>query len=339
MKQFDFNSISKNELINSLYKLKNSNILVIGDLILDEYIFGDVERISPEAPVPIINAKNRTYHIGGAGNVLRHLKNIGCKYYFISVAGKDQYEKNLNLLLNNYINKDKNNIFIFKDENRKTTRKIRIISQNQQLLRIDWEDTHDIDYEYVQRIIDEISKIIYKLDAIIISDYGKGAITKKLLNFLFKINKNNIPIIVDPKKDDFSFYKNSYCITPNIKESERAVKFKLNDFDDFVRAGKKIIDIANLEYLLMTLSDKGMLLFDRKNNLETRIPVVPVEVSDVTGGGDTAISYFTASIASGNLPEISALISSIASSITVRHLGVYPPSLNEVEEQINLMFS
>lgn len=338
MEIFDFNSVSKINLFNSLDKLQNAKILVIGDIILDEYLFGNVERISPEAPVPVINAKKRIYQIGGAGNVVRNLNAIGCKYYLISATGQDQYEKKIDSLLKSFIDNTNNNILILKINNRKTTRKIRVIAQNQQLLRIDWEDTTEIENSLIDKILNFIEKIISNIDAIIISDYGKGMITKYLIEKLSYICKGEIPLIVDPKKENFSFYRNSFCITPNIKESEKAVKFRLKNFSDFTKAGWKIIKEANLKYLLMTLSEKGMLLFDRKNKIEIKIPVIPVDVSDVTGAGDTAISFFAASVAVKNTPQLSALISSLASSITVKHLGVYSPSLKEIKKQIELYY-
>jgi D-beta-D-heptose 7-phosphate kinase/D-beta-D-heptose 1-phosphate adenosyltransferase len=270
--------------------MSNYNILVIGDIMLDHYIFGKCERISPEAPVPIVFWEKEESSLGGAANLARNLVSLGINTKLISVLGNDE-------IGNQIENKtEANNLesYFIKSENRHSTLKTRIISGNHQISRFDRETREIITDSEINSLIDNVTNSIDKVDLILISDYNKGVISDKLINNLMAVAKKfKIPVFVDPKSNDFSKYKGVDLIKPNKLEAELATNIKIVDEKTLSMACAKISSITESEVVIVTLSQDGVALYE--NSTLTIIPTKAKEILDVTGAGDTffaALSYF-----------------------------------------------
>ena len=271
---------------------KKPNILVIGDLMIDHYLWGNCDRISPEAPVQVVNVKKESSLLGGAGNVINNLFVLGAIVDVISVIGDDLVANELKLLLEE-IKIPTSNLII--EKNRKTSKKSRIIASQQQVLRYDNETIEDISSISIYKILEVLTKSITIYDCIILSDYGKGVLTADLVKEIIKIaNENKIKVLVDPKGKDYSKYKGAYTLTPNKKEAIEATNIDIVDDSSLELAIKQLKEICNLEVSLITLSENGIAIFD--DNLRIK-PTVAREVYDVTGAGDTVIASITFAIA------------------------------------------
>ena len=262
-------------------------ILVIGDFMIDHYLWGKSSRVSPEAPVPVVEVIKEEDRLGGAGNVVNNLLTLGSKVVISTVLG-DENERMFNLL--NEI--DTNGVFV--DNNRKTIIKSRVIASNHQVIRYDKETKQDISSEYESKILNFVKENISQIDLILLSDYNKGILTENLTqNIINLANENNKKLIIDPK-DNFHKYKNAYMIKPNKKELSIATNMEINSNEDLLKAGWKLKKELNLKYLLVTLSEDGMALFGEEF---IQIPTLAREVYDVTGAGDTVLAslgYFLA---------------------------------------------
>ena len=337
-------------LKNIIGKFNKANVLVIGDVILDEFIWGSVERISPEAPVPVVWANRRSFMPGGSANVASNISSLEGNVTLIGVVGKD---KNAGLLLAEMKNKNIPVKGIFSESKRHTTVKTRIVAGHQQVVRVDWEHTHALSQELNKKISKYISSHIKEYDAIIIEDYGKGVINEHLLQEVIALAQKNKKIItVDPKEDNFLFYRGTTCITPNRKELENAVrnlkiKDKANEFrlhndclhteKDVDIAARQILKFLGLEAILVTLGEHGMHLFE-KNGKVTKIPTVAQEVFDVSGAGDTVIAAFTLALACGATKAEAAYIANFAAGIVVGKLGTATTNRKELLERLTPPF-
>jgi len=314
-------------------KFNQAKILVIGDLILDEYICGNVDRISPEAPVPVVWANRRTYVPGGAANVADNICSLDGSICLLGVIGRDE---NADILLSELRKREIDTQGVFVEPKRHTTVKTRIIAGHQQVVRVDWEHTHSLPQKLNQKILNFIQKNIRRFDAIIIEDYGKGVINVHLLEKLISLGRKNKKIItVDPKEEHFQYYRGVTSITPNRKELENAIRnlkikdttnrFKMNTDrlftdNDINLASKEIIKYLDLDSLLVTLGEQGMRLFDKHNHI-THIPTVAQEVFDVSGAGDTVVAIFTLALSCGATKLQAAHIANFAAGIVVGKLG------------------
>jgi len=323
-----------------------ARILVIGDLILDEYIWGSVDRISPEAPVPVLWANKRTFVPGGAANVANNLRSLGGEVCLVGVAGKD---KNTDIFVSELKKRKISTKGIFIESGRHTTVKTRIIAGHQQMVRVDWEHTHPLPKELNTKVINFIKKNIDSFDAIIIEDYGKGVINKHLLEELISLSKAYKKIItVDPKEENFQYYHGVTSITPNRRELENAIrnlkikdttnKFKINSDrlftdKDVDLAARQILEYLNLESMLVTLGEHGMQLFDKTGRM-THIPTVAQEVFDVSGAGDTVISTFTLGLCCGATKLEAAYIANYAAGIVVGKVGTAVTTRKELSERL-----
>jgi rfaE bifunctional protein kinase chain/domain len=329
-------------IINKFPKVK---ILVLGDLILDEYIWGDVRRISPEAPVPVVWANKRSYVLGGAANVANNIKALGADVCVCGVAGRD---KNSEILIAQLKSKGIPKEGMLLVENRHTTVKTRIIAGHQQVARVDWEHTDSLRQSTNAKLYEFIEANISKFQAIIIEDYGKGVInpwlTKRVIDLARK--KNRI-ITVDPKEEHFQYYAGTTSITPNRKETESAVRnlkiqdttnsFKINTDrlmtdKDLDRAGRELSRYLKLDSLLITLGEAGMRLFEGKQIFH--IPTQAQEVFDVSGAGDTVIAAYTLSLACGATKLAAAHIANFAAGIVVSKIGTATASRRELLDRI-----
>ena len=327
-------------------KFNKAKILVIGDLILDEYIWGSVERISPEAPVPVLWAKKRTFVPGGTANVANNIRSLGAQVSLLGVTGDDANSK---ILFSELRKRKINTQGIFIERKRHTTVKTRILAGHQQVVRVDWEHTHDLTEELNLRILKYIEKNIKSFDAVIIEDYGKGVINVELLGKLVSLAKAHKKIItVDPKEENFQYYHGVTAITPNRKELENAIRnlkikdtsnrFKINTDKLFTdkeidSAARQITQYLNLDSILVTLGEQGMKLLEKNGRL-THIPTVAQEVFDVSGAGDTVISSFTLSLCAGASKLEAAHIANFAAGIVVGKLGTAVTNSRELLERI-----
>ena len=327
-------------------KFNKAKILVVGDLILDQYIWGSVDRVSPEAPVPVVWANKRTYVPGGAANVANNISSLGGKITLVGVIGNDDHAKILTQELKKR-NIDTKGIFIA--SNRHTILKSRVIAGHQQVVRVDWEDREPLPAGLNKKIISFIEKNIGGYDALIIEDYGKGVINKQLLEDLISLAHANKKIItVDPKEDHFQFYRKATSITPNRKELENAIrnlkikdmenKFKLNSDrlftdKDIDSAALQIMDYLELESILVTLGEQGMKLFEKGVGI-THIPTKAQAVFDVSGAGDTVISVFTLGLSAGAKKLEAAYIANYAAGIVVGKVGTAVTTREELLKRI-----
>ena len=326
-------------------KFPQARILVVGDLILDEYIWGDVQRISPEAPVPVVWAKNHSYVLGGAANVANNIKSLDARLSLCGVVGKD---KNTEILLSQLKKQDISREGILMVNKRHTTVKTRIIAGHQQVVRLDWEHTDSLPQSANAKLFTFLKNNINRYHAIIIEDYGKGVInpwlTKRIIDLA---RQNNRIITVDPKEEHFRYYSGTTSITPNRKEAESAVRnlkiqdttntFRINrdilmTDKDLRRAGKELLKYLQLGSLLITLGEEGMYLFE--GSQFTHIPTQAQEVFDVSGAGDTVIAVFTLSLACGASKLEAAHIANFAAGIVVSKIGTAAVSRKELLERI-----
>ena len=309
---------------NLIENFKNIKIAVIGDLMLDEYIMGKVERISPEAPVPVVKVTEEKFVVGGAANVINNLAALGANVYCGGLVGND---KNAEKLINAF-SKNVDCSLILKVDNRPTIVKKRVIAGHQQLLRLDWEEEFSVNEVEEEKIISNLEKQIKKLDAVILSDYNKGLLTKTLSQKIIKLCKeNNVIVTVDPKPKNIENFKGASSITPNKKEAYSAVNAMSTEDIDVV--GKKLKEEFNLDTVLITRSEEGMTLYDKDIH---NIPTYAKEVYDVTGAGDTVISVFTLARAAGATWEEAAKIANAAGGIVVGKIGT---SIVDKEELIS----
>ncbi len=315
--------------MTDLKKLSQSKILIIGDIILDQYIWGDVSRISPEAPVPIVKVERNSNTLGGAGNVASNLSGLGCDVSIIGICGDD----NSGQLLNNLLKEIGVTNLLIKDKTRPTITKTRVMAQTQQLFRLDDEKTDILSKNIVAEILKIYKKQIGNFDAVIISDYGKGLLqSDDICQKLINIGKeNNKPVVVDPKGKDWERYNNATCITPNTAELELVIGSKLSEDQTIVaNSVKEVKDKYNLDMLLLTRGPKGMCLVDEQEN-SFFIPTKAREVFDVSGAGDTVISTLTSGLGAGLQSFDAAKIANDAAGIVVGKLGTQPVSYNELE--------
>ena len=304
---------------------KNKNILIIGDVMLDSYLFGNVERISPEAPVPIIDITQKQYKLGGAANVAANIKNLGGNPLLCSIIGKDT---NGDVFLSLLKNIDVSIDYIYQNPDRLTTNKTRIIGNNHQMLRMDEEIKDELELNDQIYLLILINKVInnQKIDCIIIEDYDKGIITKKIIEELSNISKIlNIPILVDPKKKNFSNYKNIKLFKPNFKEFKEGLNLIGSDKEKILEIGAKILHERGIEIVFITLSENGIFVSYKNEDLliSKIIPGTARNVADVSGAGDTVVAVTSMLLNDIHIEEI-ANLANLAGGIVCEEVGVVP---------------
>jgi len=339
--------------------MKNCTVAVIGDIIMDRYIWGDVTRISPEAPVPVVKVKRTTANLGGAGNVAMNLKGLGCTPILIGTRGEDPN----GAVLMDMLNRESLEHHILTIPDHITTTKTRIIGQRQQVVRLDEESSNYIIPVLHAQLMKHIKSICSTVDAVIISDYGKGLMTENITKEIIKhccakkmpvfvdpkgvswerysnatcITPNTselyltAPFFVDPKGVSWERYSNATCITPNTSELYLTAPYDMQDESDLEKQATKLMQKLALEYLLVTRGSQGMTLF-AKNASPTRIPAKAKEVFDVSGAGDTVIATITATFAAGLTMQEAAEIANKAASVVVGKIGTQPIEAIELRQ-------
>jgi len=308
-------------------KFSKAKVLIVGDLILDRFIRGEAKKISPEAPVPVVEVKKETYCLGGAGNVANNIRSLGGNVLLAGVVGND-YTAEILYREMGKIRVERTGVFA--DEERITSIKTRIIAGHQQVVRYDKETVLEISPAVSAKIIAYIKNSMPSCDAILISDYGKGVVTQKLISEIIHLaKKHNKIITVDPKIEHFSRYKNVDCLTPNLNEAKAGMHVvKMRNESDFDKLGDSILKKLKCRSVLITQGESGMTLFE--SNRKTHIPTVAKEVFDVSGAGDTVIAALTLSLASGASLLDAAKISNYAAGIVVGKLGTATVSAEEL---------
>ena len=308
--------------INELEKRFNGKrIAVIGDLMLDGYFWGNVARISPEAPVPVVEVENEFFRFGGAANVALNILSLGGIPITIGVIGNDLDGKTfLNLMKSGNLNSDG----IIIDKNRPTTTKTRVIAGKQHVARIDKESKENISRKIEKKIIENLKAKINDIDAIILQDYNKGVLTENLIDEIIKLGNEDHKIIsVDPKFINFKKYTNTTIFKPNRKETEDILGIRINTDEEISFAGNELLKILKSKYVLLTLGEKGLALFGNGDK-EIRIPTKARKVSDVSGAGDTVISTITYALTAGAKIEEAAYIANYAAGLVCEEVGIVP---------------
>ena len=304
-----------------LDSFSNIRTLVVGDVMLDRYWFGSVDRISPEAPVPVLAVKSEESRAGGAANVAHNLLALGAQSHLLSVVGDEDAGREIKRIIDQYGAKTSLKI----DASIKTIVKLRMVAQNQQLLRADFEEKPS--EEILSQCLIDFENALSDVDVVIFSDYGKGGLTH-VAQMIELANKYNIPVIVDPKGDDYSRYKNASLITPNMKEFE-AVAGKVLSEEDFQEKAHQLRETLNLDSLLVTRSEKGMSLFTRDGE-QVNSPATALEVYDVSGAGDTVISLMALASVSDFTNQQRLSLANAVAGIVVGKLGTAVASIDEV---------
>jgi len=308
-------------------KNKSPRLLVIGDLMVDQYLWGSCDRISPEAPVQVINVDRESKILGGAGNVVNNLKKLGAKVDIISVVGNCEVSSELIKLL---VDINVHTKYLITQKNRISSKKTRIIASQQQVVRYDRESSDDIDVDSQNTIIETFNKIVNNYEAILLSDYGKGVLTNQLTQSLIYIAKKyNKKVLVDPKGIDYFKYKGAYLLTPNKKEASIATKINIIDDASLTDAILELKSMCDLDISLITLSENGIAIYD--DELRTH-PTIAKEVFDVTGAGDTVLASLGFALACGNNIDDAVAFSNLAGGVVVGKIGSATATLNEVIE-------
>lgn len=306
------------------------SVLVVGDFMLDEYILGSVNRISPEAPVPVLEVKERQIKLGGAGNVINNITSFGAKATVLTRIGSDGNGSYLKQELEKMGVETKH---IFVDEELSTITKTRIVAKNQQFLRYDEETVRDISGAYIDYIKHHIEEIFQSINVVLISDYGKGVVTKPLAQMLIGYaRKHQIPVVVDPKGRDYSKYYQATICTPNMNELEQVSGCKIDTEEKVLEAGLKLCEDIQLDVLLVTRSEKGISSIFRGSDVKHDYPATAKEVVDVTGAGDTVISVVSLAIASGYSIEEACRLANRAASIVISKFGCATTTVKELRK-------
>jgi len=307
---------------------KKPNILVVGDLMIDHYLWGKATRISPEAPVQVVDIEKETTVLGGAGNVVNNLVSLGSNVTVMSVIGDDEIADELTSMLERIDVQH----YLICDEKRKTTKKSRIIASAQQIVRYDHESKDDISQESEAMLNVKILEIIDQFDIVLVSDYGKGVITNSLISkIIFNALGSNIKVLVDPKGDNYTKYIGAYLLTPNKKEAIEATNINIKDKDSLKEALKKLQNISSLEVPMITLSEDGIAILDKNDNVIIK-PTVAREVYDVTGAGDTVLASLGYCLAVDKDIEFSMEFSNLAAGVVVGKIGSATATMEEIEE-------
>jgi rfaE bifunctional protein kinase chain/domain len=315
-----------------LANMGRSRVLILGDIMLDEYLFGSVTRISPEAPVPVVQIESTKILLGGAANVAHNIRSLGDEPILIGTVGEDEASVKLaQLLREKQISRD----FLVNDESRQTTIKTRIIAHSQQVVRADRESQHELDTETEQRVLKRFQSVADGIAAVIISDYGKGVISRSLLEQVIDICvQRDIFIAVDPKETHFFNYKRVSVITPNHHEAGFAYGQRIHTEKDLIEVGNGLLEKLQARALLITRGPQGMSLFCT-DSAPTHIPTFARQVYDVTGAGDTVIATFVAAICAGASLIEAAIISNAAAGYAVGELGTATITKHQLQKELD----
>ena len=323
--------VSKKRSLEIIDNLPRSKVLVVGDLMVDQFIWGNVSRISPEAPVPVVEVTSENFLLGGSANVSNNIFSMGGKVCVTGIIGSDDMGR---LLIRNFreMNVDTSGIIV--EHNRTTTIKTRIIARSQQVVRFDRENKNSVSLNSVEKMIEYIERIRDNLGAVVISDYSKGIISEKLLKGIRDVTSGrDIIVCIDPKQNDFSLYQGFDVITPNHHEAGSALGMEIVCEDDLIKNGKSLLERFGFKAVLITRGEEGMSLFENSGSV-THIPAVAREVFDVTGAGDTVVGVFALCMAAGATFKEAAVLANHAAGIVVGKVGTATVSQEELRKML-----
>lgn len=324
-------TVTTKRLKEILRSFKGQEIIVVGDIMLDHFIKGGVSRISPEAPVPVVAVNNEFFVAGGAGNVAVNLAALGAKPVLVSVVGRDVGGE----MLKDFLRKKQVNISgVTEDYDRPTTQKVRVMAEQQQIVRFDRESKAVISSAVARECMQSFTRALSSAKGVILSDYGKGMLSDNNIKTLIAAcNKRKIPVCVDPKIDNFKKYKNITCMTPNTKEAwEGAGQSPKSGEEAIEKLGQKILKMLSAKSILITRGADGMSLFEKGKAKPSTVRATAREVYDVTGAGDTVISVFTLALACGAKLNEAAVLSNFAAGIVVGKSGTATVTVKEIEQ-------
>ncbi len=324
-------TVTTKRLKEILRAFKGQEMIVVGDVMLDHFIKGNVSRISPEAPVPVVAVNKEFFVAGGAGNVAVNLAALGAKPILVSVVGRDAGGE----LLKDFLRKQKVDIRgVAEDYDRPTTQKVRVMAEQQQIVRFDRESKHPVAHDAAATCMQCFQQAVQTAKGVILSDYGKGMLSDKNIKALIDAcRKRKIPVCVDPKIDNFKKYKNITCMTPNTKEAWEGSGLTPQSGEEAMEnLGQKILKMLHADSILITRSADGMSLFEKGKKKPVTVKATAREVFDVTGAGDTVISVFTLALACGAKLHEAAVLSNYAAGLVVAKSGTATVTPQEIEE-------
>ncbi len=319
-------------MIDLIKKFHKTGILVIGDLMVDHYVMGRVNRISPEAPVPVVEVLNENLLLGGAANVANNIASLGGRVFVSGIVGRDEMGR---VLIHKLREKEMDTEGIVVEGDRPTIVKTRIIAHNQQVVRFDKEVKSDISQSATSLILEYVRKCLPEIKAIILSDYCKGVITRNLIEELLKITGSKVFVAVDPKVGHFDYYKGVSFITPNVNEASAGSGIEIKDEASLIKAGETLLKNLQCKAVLITRGDEGMSFFEPDGKV-THIPTFARQVYDVTGAGDTVVSVFTLCHAAGAEMKDAAIYANHAAGVVVGELGTAVVTPEDIIRSINL---
>ncbi len=313
--------ISNERLLSLKNSFSGKKIAVLGDMMLDGYYWGDVKRISPEAPVPILEIENEFFRFGGAANCALNLLKLGAVPIPVGIIGYDNNGSIFKSLLQENGIEDEG---IITDDERPTTTKTRVIANNQHVVRIDKESKSYLDKNSEDKILTYLKSKISELDGLILQDYNKGVLTPSLIKNIIELaNKNDVLTTVDPKFDNFFLYKNVTVFKPNRKETENVFGIRIRSEEEILSAGKNLLQKLNAKYILLTLGEGGLAVFSKEEKIR-RMPTKARKVADVSGAGDTVISTLTLAMSAGADIYEACYLSNYAAGIVCGEVGIVP---------------
>lgn len=306
--------------------MKGKRILVVGDVMVDEFLYGRVERISPEAPVPVLEFNSHVFIPGGAANAANNVKSLGGEPLLLGCVGEDATALNLKKAL-----KERSIDFhLLSDTSRPTILKTRVVAHNQQVVRIDREKREPLPLKIEEKLIEKLESLLKEVEGVLVSDYQKGTVTVRLMRKSIEKGKEmGLPVVVDSKAFDGGFLEGATVFTPNRSEAERLVGYFLDGMEKVTKAGREILKRLKLEALLITLAGEGMFLFEEGK--EAHIPAATAEVHDVTGAGDTVAAALSLALSAEKDFLIASQIANLAAGVVVRKIGTATATPLEVE--------
>jgi D-beta-D-heptose 7-phosphate kinase/D-beta-D-heptose 1-phosphate adenosyltransferase len=325
MEMFDFDALS--------HAMTSRTVLCVGDLMLDEFVYGEVSRISPEAPAPVIAVQRSETNIGGAGNVARNVASLGGRCIFVGLIGEDDSGAKLGQAL---AREGRIESVLVRDASRPTTRKVRFVSEHfsTHMLRADWEQAQPASGDIEQKLIDAILPLLPRADIVLLSDYAKGVLTTRVIrNVIDAARKLNKPVIVDPKSANFAIYRGATMLTPNRKEFAEATRSRADTDECIADAARDAIQLADCEAMLVTQSERGMTLVARGGEV-IHVPALPAKVRDVSGAGDTVAAALALTLAAGADWETALRVANAAAAVAVGKKGTAIVTAPELRRKI-----
>ncbi|MFN2527818.1 MAG: D-glycero-beta-D-manno-heptose-7-phosphate kinase [Candidatus Baltobacteraceae bacterium] len=303
-------------------RMRGRTIMVVGDVMLDEWIWGSVTRISPEAPVPVVAVSDHSFTLGGAGNVASNLRALEAKVHFVGTIGKDRLADRVHTLLEE-IQVSHDGVFTVDD--RPTTRKTRIVAHNQQVVRADWESTGPLASADREHIVHFVRSRAKDVDAIVLSDYAKGLLSREIVDAALAAPL----VIADPKPANLLLFSGVTCVAPNLHEAASASGIAITDDASLERAGRKLLELVQCRYVVITRGEHGMSLFGRDGE-RLNVPSVARAVFDVSGAGDTVVAVLSLALAAGAPIELALHLANFAAGAVVEKLGTATASAQEI---------